>query len=261
MSLKAICDPKNIKNLINLKLNRTFLNVSVDDNLPEIERIGTLKKIINSRPVSAKDGFLGKKTFINNMHLVYITNNEMNVIKLSNNYNINLVKLNTTSNDLESLVSAFEMNHDEVEWVQTKFAIHGLKRIAERKFKINSNPPQNNISDGFTDFINLCCEISSTEECYAEEIYESYVQFYNKFYGGRALSRKHFVSLLKFSGKYKYYRPHHSSKDNRYAFLGIAINPIKFNTAINQKREDVKVPGNELKVKEYLISMNNLHIE
>jgi hypothetical protein len=266
MSLKAICDSKNIKNLINLKLMGTFLNISLDSNLPDIENCNILNKILHLKPFSSKDSFLGKKTFINNMHLVYITSKDMNVIKLSNNYSTNIIKLNTTSSDLESLVSAFEMDHDEVEWVQTQFALYGLKRIAEREMKINLKSPQPTTSkavssDGFTDFIESCCEVNPKSECYAEEIYKSYTEFYNKYYGGEALSRIHFVKLLKFSGKYKYYRPHHSSEDNRYAFLGISIDQQKLNTAITQNSAKLRNNDGELKVKDYLISMNDLPIK
>ena len=265
MSLKAICDSKNIKKLINMKLDGTFLNLSIDSSLPDIEKAGILNKIVNSKPISAKDSFLGKKTFINNMYLVYITNKNANIIKLSNNYNTTFIKLNTSSSDLKSLLLSFENDPSEVEWVQTKFVLHGLKRIAERKLKINSKSPQNITSekityDGLNDFVNLCCEVNPLAECYAEDLYNSYIEFYNKLYGGEALSRVHFVKFLKFSGKYKYYRPHHSAKDNRYAFLGIAIDKSKLNKLLEGSNWNVFDNTSITEVESYLKSMNALEI-
>lgn len=257
MSLKKLCDSKNIKTLINHKLNGCLLNISTGTSLPSIEKFNILKKLLKSKPFTAKDGYLGKKTYINTLHIAHISNNHRCTLTLLNNFKANLIKLDMSSNELKSYIGLLHGSPDEIMWIQTRFVLHGIKRLADKNSTKSAKKSKDQTikNDGFNDFIKLCCKTNSKYECYAEDLYNDYIKFFQTTHLGDPLKRSQFVNLIKYSGKYKYFRPHHSASDNRYAFSGIVVDA--------KKLDDLIIANSHIDLKKdafdsYLASMNSL---
>lgn len=119
----------------------------------------------------------------------------------------------------------------ELDWFQNIFTAYGLRLLGDMKLGVKrKNKPDKRETTIVKNkhlqlFFKTCCLIDRNNhhyEVYAEDLHSAYEFFTEKINSEEKLSFISFNKTIKNTG-FIYKRPHHSRKDNRYAFLGITL--------------------------------------
>jgi len=219
-----------------------------------------LKKIITGKEITIEDEMIGRISYSNKLSLITFINRHDVLLNYTNRFPTNIINLSHIE-DMEELF----LDNEDLDWLRVPFALYGLT-LLENSIKLTKvKIDKSNLQDSITnEFFHLFCTINIEYEIYATDLYDAYVKYYKTKYNDAPLSRikftkgiKQLLETVKDSDLVKYYRPHHSRENNKYAFKGIYLNKENLNTFLQSNIE--KQPPTDFQTfYKYLLQMNQL---
>ena len=229
---------------INRKFFGAILQVAEKSTPFEQNRIRVLKKMINGKPLKIKDKAVESLRFISNFQYIIFVASQSDATAYKNSLQnmVELVAFNPT-NKRDTLMkevvmeSLPELSPADLIWIHTIFATYGLFLLAGEnildkenimeavKSSSNAKKVKNTIDKerNVREFVKKHCDVSPEADCYAEDIYMAYAEYYRNEYGIEPIKRSQFVNILKIDGRFIYKRLRHNRNDNRWGFKGISL--------------------------------------
>ncbi len=223
VNIPKLCNLRSLPDALQFKLDGGILYCVEGYGQPTEKHLKLVRKLARSIPVTKRDRAVDSLTYISNCHYVLIANNQkqLNIYKGSFRQLADIILLK--DNDL-SPNGISEFSSGDFHWIRTVFATYGLlllihdSLVSEKSIK-----PIEDTQQIINDFIKECCIISPEADCYADELYAAYTQYFLRKYGVQPIKRTHLIKHLTSTGKYLHCRPRHSAKDNRWGLKGISL--------------------------------------
>lgn len=226
---------KEIIRGIELKIKGNILSFVKKISKFTEENIHNLKLILKSKPIEIRDKAVGKIRYISDRRYFYITDSQMELERyqkyIGECLNVMLFKGGEFSYDKDLIREKIReenwMGDYERYWIHGIFAAYGLKLLVQgsqdkqlnRKKKIE---PDLNVDKQVIRFIQEYCIREEGADCYAKDMYTVFCGYVNTM-GMQPIKRLHFVRIVRDILGFRYYRPHHNTKNNSYAFAGIKL--------------------------------------
>lgn len=226
---------KGIIRSIELKINGNILSFIEEISKFTEGNIHNLKLILKSKPIEIRDKAVGKIRYISDRRYFYITDSQIELERyqkyIGECLNVMLFKGGEFSYDKDLIREKIReenwMSDYERYWIHGIFAAYGLKLLVQgsqdkqlnRKKKIE---PDLNVDKQVARFIQEYCIREEGADCYAKDMYTVFCGYVNTM-GMQPIKRLHFVRIVRDILGFRYYRPHHNTKNNSYAFAGIKL--------------------------------------
>jgi hypothetical protein len=259
-SIHDLCSKNSIIENIMFKLNGGILQICNHSQSVTMEDLKIFKKIVRCSPIHKPDKFVGKITYISNCHYIILAKKQEEAIAYNNNFhNLSDVIILNGENSLNQNSTLQNLEEFDYQWIHTIFATYGLLLLTEKNFSLSSlKQPLLNLKKVIASFLNECCTVQSTEDCYADELYCFFQSYLTKKYGVEAVKKITLINTLKSDGHYKYKRLRHYAKDYRWGFEGIGIKKQKLDeyTTLN-KNPLLNQPDDRIaKIASFILKVN-----
>lgn len=197
-------------------------NVVIDGKIPETElSVKKLSKLMSGKKISVKNpSFPGNLHFANKMPFVYITESHMQYRKMKTIYGAAGFEILSKNID--------KINYNKAAATYIRCITGSLKQSLDGNKKELSNISRKVTEDDiFKQFTKDCCRIRDDAVCEKAVLYEAYVSYYKKYFGGEPLTKIIFGKKFAMFGGFETVRPHSSRKYYPYCFKGIELDEKK----------------------------------
>ncbi|MEG6586472.1 hypothetical protein [Dendrosporobacter sp. 1207_IL3150] len=274
-NMSYLCSDKGVIESTNFKICEGILQViekSSDISEKDLKR---LSKFIQSIPVKIKDNAVGQIRYTSNSQYLMVVE-KFDDLNMYSNFLSNFVEiLPLQGRKVEEMINNEELrsgkkknntpaylnitnfpqlSQEAVFWLITVFTIYGLILLWEEDLSASKSSAKMIDNKQIVEaFIEECCTQSELVDCYADELYNAYKQFFSYNYKATSMKRTHLVNMLKLNTQYRYCRLRHSANDNKWGFRGITVNKEKMQKYNLYESNDEQ---NFSKIKDYLKGIN-----
>jgi hypothetical protein len=270
-----LCSDKGVADSVKFKLDSGILHIMEKGMGLTDKDMKRLGKLIRSMPVIIKDYVVGRITYISNSQYLLIVEKQED-LNIYTNYLSKLVEVIVLQgNKVEEKIMFEEtvkemkkkkiplylnikdfpvLSSEDSYWVETVFAMYGLTLLCEEN-KMPLVGIENSLNNkSIVDyFIEECCTQSDQVDCYADELYGAYKQYFNYYYRVEPIKRTQLVNIIKLNNRYRYHRLRHSVSDNKWGFTGLTINKEKME---KYNLSEVNGERKKDKIKDYIRNIN-----
>lgn len=175
--VSKILTVQGIKSMIALQVGGTFCMLS--NGVPTPSQESNFKKLIQGGKISVKDDLVSSLSFHNQMHLLYITDDDKLANTLIQQYGANIVDLTPWE---KTWTGNLDLSPAEVQWIRHSFILHGCAckhgvAGAEGSKKRPPKDPVKCVDQDIQDFLDHQCRYGKTMQCSHIELYEAYVEY------------------------------------------------------------------------------------
>ncbi len=206
------------------------INVVIDGKIPETElSVKKLSKLMSGKKISVKNpSFPGNLHFANKMPFVYITESHMKYRKMKIIFGA--AGFEILSKNLDKI------NYNKAAATYIRCITGSLKQSLDSNKRQLSNISRKVTEDDiFKQFTKDCCRIRDEATCEKAVLYEAYVNYYKKHFGGEPLTKIIFGKKFALFGSFETVRPHSSRKYYPYCFKGIELDEEKIKSMETEK--------------------------
>ncbi len=222
-------------------------------NLSE-EYFKLINKMVLSQPIKGEtsNGF-GKINFVNEACLVAFVRKakELNRYKMYMGTRLEILDLGNS--EFEYVEGNMILSSIDIIWTHVILATYGLTLHFDKK---KSRKKESYIKERIVkDFIDCCCTVSPTVDCYNDELYKAYSDYFTYRFHLEPIKKTELKRLITLYCDIKPCRPRHGLNENRRGVRGISIDKDKLAKYLSVEEED-----KEQKVKivaEYLHVIND----
>ena len=181
ISINKALSKKGKADLLNQQICGEAL-VLLNDTLPSDTYLTDFVSAAKGKSLEIEDSILGKQSFKNHLHFVYVTDRPLIVSKLSNQYDAAVIDLSewehSYTTDKSVLLSASDRN-----WFRTAFVLQGccVKHLTKRN-KASKRRPDVATKD-IAAFFKARCKVSRKAACERNELYKAYCEYYQDIHG------------------------------------------------------------------------------
>ena len=166
-----------IKAMISLQVSGAFCVLCA--GLPTPSQESNFKKLIHGGRIVVKDNLVSSLSFHNQMHLVYITDDEKLAKTLVQQYGAELVDLRPWE---KPWTEELQLSPSEIQWIQHSLILHGCacrhglagSKVPQKKA---SKPLVISANQDIENFLDHQCRYGKTLQCSHIELYEAYVEY------------------------------------------------------------------------------------
>ncbi len=194
------------------------VNVVIDGKIPETElSVKKLFRLMSGKKISVKNpSFPGNLHFTNKMPFVYITESHLRYKKMKTIYGADGFEILSKNLD--------KINYNKAAATYIRCITESLKQSLDGNKRALSNISKKVTEDDiFKQFTEDCCRIRDDAVCEKAVLYEAYVSYYKKHFGGEPLTKIIFGKKFALFGSFETVRPHSSRKYYPYCFKGIEL--------------------------------------
>ena len=175
--MSQLLKAKTIKSLITRQVEGC--SCILCDGLPTPSRESNFKKLIQGGRVVVKDAYVTSLSFHNQMHLVYITDDQKLANTLVQQYGAELVDLSPWE---KPWTEELQLSPSEIQWIQHSLILHGCAcrhglAGAKAPKKKARKAPVISVDQDIQDFLDHQCRYGKTLQCSHIELYEAYVEY------------------------------------------------------------------------------------
>lgn len=253
-SLEILTKKKLLPQLINEQLMNYSANLSLDCRIPSSSRCQKiLTKLFRQHALETVDPLQGTIHYRSKLHFIYITDSHKKVVDMKNFFNANVINCLRTapSAPIQQSHPCLWTPHDAI-WLQTHYALHGLRCAAGYKIKKNNHSatsPQE--CDSIMDsFIKEYCTFDSGSWSSNEAIYQCYLDFLMTISVSQDLGSKAFIKQFASLTHCERNRRH---LDNRY-LRGLAGISVASPRCADAKKSNLSIDGN-ITITDYIATL------
>jgi len=177
LPVSQVLKAERLKVLISDQVDGNFCILC--DGLPTPSQESNYRKLIQGGRVVVKDAYVTSLSFHNQMHLVYITDDEKLANTLVQQYGAELVDLSPWE---KPWTGDLALSRPEIQWIQHSLILHGC---ACRHGLAGAKPPKKkarkapviSVDQDIQDFLDHQCRYGKTLQCSHIELYEAYVEY------------------------------------------------------------------------------------
>lgn len=198
------------------------VNVVIDGKIPETElSVKKLSRLMSGKKISVKNpSFPGNLHFTNKMPFVYITESHLRYRKMKTIYRADGFEILSKNLD--------KINYNKAAATYIRCITESLKQSLDGNKRALSNISKKVTEDDiFKQFTEDCCRIRYDAVCEKAVLYEAYVSYYKKHFGGEPLTKIIFGKKFAMFGSFETVRPHSNRKYYPYCFKGIELDKEK----------------------------------
>lgn len=229
-SLKMLLRNTNLIELYTYGLNRNGINVTELGDLPTTEAsICKIKQIlIGEKQRIKKPKFAGKIYIKNRVPFVFITDNHRKYIKFKQMFGAFDVRFDPNA--------TFDFDDKTIDWFRFVFTELGKKWFYSKNYRVlRSTDTKDEIVQAF---VRDICRIKDGEVCKKSVLYDTYCEYYKRYYAGEPLKMTSFGRAINVEKRFREFRKHISRQEYPWFYEGITISKIKYEKF--KKSEGVK---------------------
>lgn len=205
-------------------------------NLSE-EYFKSINKMVLSHPIKGetRNGF-GKFNFVNEACLVALVKNakELNRYKMYMGTHMEIIDLGNS--EIEYVEGNMILSSVDIVWTHVILATYGLTLLFENK---KSRKKESYIKEKIVkDFIDCCCTVSPAVDCYNDELYKAYSDYFTYRFHLEPIKKTELKRLIMLYCDIKPCRPRHGLNENRRGVRGISIDKDKLAKYLSAEKDD-----------------------